>query len=103
MEVVSDSIFQLQEFTDCTKSLALQQRSGNKHLRCQPPLQGVVKINFDGVVFMSQKELGLGMIVRNSVGKCLAWRKRIYRFPDDHTVAETIAILEVANMGLSHL
>ncbi|KAK4431380.1 hypothetical protein Salat_0900100 [Sesamum alatum] len=67
----------------------------------QPPLHGVVKINFDGAVFANRKELGVGVIARNSAEACLAWRKRIHQFSTDPMVAETLALLEAAKMGLS--
>ncbi|KAL0340353.1 UNVERIFIED_CONTAM: hypothetical protein Sradi_4552100 [Sesamum radiatum] len=33
----------------------------------------LVKINFDGVVFGREGEMGIGVVARNSQGQCLAW------------------------------
>ncbi|KAL0341640.1 UNVERIFIED_CONTAM: hypothetical protein Scaly_1826600 [Sesamum calycinum] len=42
--------------------------------RWSPPKFGEVKLNFDGALFASSSEVGLGVIARDSAGACIWWK-----------------------------
>ncbi|KAL0303741.1 UNVERIFIED_CONTAM: hypothetical protein Sradi_6242200 [Sesamum radiatum] len=43
------------------------------HDRWSPPPVNVVKINFDGALFVNEGESGIGVVAHDSAGSCLAW------------------------------
>ncbi|KAL0387437.1 UNVERIFIED_CONTAM: hypothetical protein Sradi_2625500 [Sesamum radiatum] len=42
--------------------------------RWSPPGEGVVKLNFDGALFVASSEVGVGVVARDSAGACLWWK-----------------------------
>ncbi|KAL0285580.1 UNVERIFIED_CONTAM: hypothetical protein Scaly_2814500 [Sesamum calycinum] len=43
-------------------------------VRWSPPGLGEVKLNFDGAIFASSVEVGIGIIARDSAGACVGWK-----------------------------
>ena len=43
-----------------------------RRTRWKPPVQEVMKINFDGAIFTKEKSSGLGVIIRNRQGLVVA-------------------------------
>ncbi|KAL0308654.1 UNVERIFIED_CONTAM: putative mitochondrial protein [Sesamum radiatum] len=43
-------------------------------VRWSPPGLDEVKLNFDGAIFASSVEVGIGIIARDSVGACVGWK-----------------------------
>ncbi|KAL0401117.1 UNVERIFIED_CONTAM: hypothetical protein Slati_4141600 [Sesamum latifolium] len=67
--------------------------------RWSPPPANVVKINFDGALFVNEGESGVGVVARDSAGSCLAWLSR--RLPNclSPELVEAMAAREALSMA----
>ncbi|KAL0413622.1 UNVERIFIED_CONTAM: hypothetical protein Sradi_1563900 [Sesamum radiatum] len=67
--------------------------------RWSPPPVNVVKINFDGALFVNEGESGIGVVARDSADTCLAWLSR--RLPNCFSLelVEAMAAREALSMA----
>ncbi|XP_075670405.1 uncharacterized protein LOC142640206 [Castanea sativa] len=62
----------LQNFTEGHGQKLPPERRAASVVKCRPPSENVVKINFDGAIFGESDCAGLGVVIRNSEGHVLA-------------------------------
>ncbi|XP_062152163.1 uncharacterized protein LOC133860602 [Alnus glutinosa] len=59
-----------------------------------PPLDGVIKVNWDASMNMAKNWVGLGIIARDIKGLCMGARSIMLQAKTDPRTAETMATLE---------
>ncbi|KAK4406596.1 hypothetical protein Sango_0666100 [Sesamum angolense] len=99
-EVVALADCFLNEFVEIRACLAPSQRVQREDIICQSLAQGIVKINFDGAVFVSCASLGVGVIARNHEGSCMAWQLRRFDHSVEPTLAECLAAREAISLAI---
>ncbi|XP_030959402.1 uncharacterized protein LOC115981406 [Quercus lobata] len=57
------------------KCLTSRMKQPKENTKWQPPVEGIYKTNYDGVVFTESGEAGIGVIVRDARGEALAARR----------------------------
>ncbi|KAL0315338.1 UNVERIFIED_CONTAM: hypothetical protein Sradi_5412000 [Sesamum radiatum] len=65
-----------------------------------PPKLGEVKLNFDGALFASSSEVGLGVIARDSAGACIWWKSVCKQGMYEPEMVEAFAAREAILLAL---
>ena len=82
----------LADFQRANSSDALQPRSyGQARTQWMPPVEGEIKVNFDGAQFRDLGKAGLGVIIRNSRGHALASLSEQAPLPFSPDIVEAMA------------
>ncbi|KAL0360990.1 UNVERIFIED_CONTAM: putative mitochondrial protein [Sesamum radiatum] len=76
IDLVCSACLKLQEFVECGRRLDLSRLMPRSLPSWIPPNPRIIKLNFDGAVFLDKSTMGVGVIARNEMGECLAWRTR---------------------------
>ncbi|KAL0430273.1 UNVERIFIED_CONTAM: hypothetical protein Sradi_0653300 [Sesamum radiatum] len=58
------------------------------------PENGIIKLNYDGAIFSSSSEVGLGVIARDSAGACVWWKSARKRQVSEPEMVEALAARE---------
>uniref|UniRef100_A0A2N9HKV4 CCHC-type domain-containing protein n=1 Tax=Fagus sylvatica TaxID=28930 RepID=A0A2N9HKV4_FAGSY len=61
-------------------------------LRWSPPPPGYVKVNYDGAVFLETMEAGLGVVIRDELGRPMVSLSQKVPFPGSSTAVEALAL-----------
>ncbi|KAL0292279.1 UNVERIFIED_CONTAM: hypothetical protein Sradi_6995400 [Sesamum radiatum] len=93
MEILSQAIIHLSEFTNCQESLTVTQHR-TRISQWYPPPTDTIKVNFDGAHLRELSSTGIGVVARNSEGVLLAWRRKHLSFPTAPDHAEILAAKE---------
>ncbi|KAL0388585.1 UNVERIFIED_CONTAM: hypothetical protein Sradi_2740300 [Sesamum radiatum] len=59
-----------------------------------PPGEGVIKLNYDGAMFLSSLDIGIGVIARGSDGACVWWKSFRKRWLPEPEMVEAVAARE---------
>ncbi|KAL0418871.1 UNVERIFIED_CONTAM: hypothetical protein Sradi_1300600 [Sesamum radiatum] len=62
--------------------------------RWSPPGDGVIKLNYDGAMFSSSLEIGIGVIARDSARACVWWKSIRKRWIPKPEMVEALAARE---------
>ena len=62
----------LDEFQEVNKQPLAPTRQSPNEIKWSPPQSGHYKVNVDGVVFSKRKQVGIGVIIRDSTGMVIA-------------------------------
>ncbi|KAL0433401.1 UNVERIFIED_CONTAM: hypothetical protein Slati_2674400 [Sesamum latifolium] len=88
------------DFLDPHSSLSATPAS----LQWVAPPENVVKINSDATLFQDKGDIGIGVIARDSIGRCLAWKaSRFHRRLAAEAWAVRIAIELAAQYGWNRI
>ena len=81
--------------------------TNNAEVKWRPQTQGWYKINVDGAVFVAQKEAGVGVIIRDEVGRVVAALSKKIEAPLGALGIEAKAMEEAVifarDMGISNI
>ncbi|KAK4431084.1 hypothetical protein Salat_0870400 [Sesamum alatum] len=77
----------------CVSSAGTQHRQQEKWIKPNP---GTIKINFDGALFPQLKCSGVGILGRESNGRCLGWKTVLLPHVADAGVTEAFAVRAAA-------
>ena len=69
-------------------------------VRWQPPLVDLIKINFDRAVFKDEKRVGIGVVVRDSLGLVMASLSQNIPLPHSVVNLETLAACKALEFSL---
>ncbi|KAL0298976.1 UNVERIFIED_CONTAM: putative mitochondrial protein [Sesamum radiatum] len=69
--------------------------------RWSPPDTNWVKINFDGAIFQSTMELGIGVVARDALGNCVGWISARQKRLAEPELAEAFAAREAISFAHS--
>jgi hypothetical protein len=75
-----------------------QQRS-NEQVQWRPPPQNTYKVNWDAALDSVNQRMGVGVIVRDHMGRVIAARSTTVEFSSEPVVAEAIAALHAAEFS----
>ncbi|KAK4389862.1 hypothetical protein Sango_2323200 [Sesamum angolense] len=64
------------------------------------PPPDVIKLNFDGVTFYQDGEMGVGVVARNNLGQCVGWLSRQIHSAGTGFLAEAFAAREAVILAL---
>ncbi|KAK9993453.1 hypothetical protein SO802_023156 [Lithocarpus litseifolius] len=70
--VVRSSLMLLDEYQTANESPEVGQKSTHAIMRWSPPQQECYKVNVDGTVFTKRKQMGIGVVIRDSAGEVVA-------------------------------
>ncbi|KAK4421499.1 hypothetical protein Salat_2100500 [Sesamum alatum] len=68
--------------------------------RWQVPPPIYVKLNFDGATLMGGVQVGVGVVARDELGRCVAWLSRRVERTGDGELAESLAAREAVLLAL---
>lgn len=74
---VVDLVLGTMQVWDKAKTSSIESKQLNSVLQWHAPDENWIKVNFDGAIFHEEGESGLGVIVRDWQGQCLAWSQRL--------------------------
>ncbi|KAL0410641.1 UNVERIFIED_CONTAM: hypothetical protein Slati_3653800 [Sesamum latifolium] len=67
--------------------------------RWSPPASDWINVNFDGAIFTSTAEIGIGVIARDSRGHCVGWKSVRQRRVADAELVEAFAAREAISFA----
>ncbi|XP_042988759.1 uncharacterized protein LOC122316293 [Carya illinoinensis] len=87
---VNSALSLYNSFTDLSSSIAIDVR---KACKWQPPQEGFLKLNVDGVVFLELKKASIGLVLRDSKGAVVMAVTFLEREVDEPATIELLAVL----------
>jgi ribonuclease HI len=69
-------------------------------VRWSPPLEGTVYINCDAALFSSSRRMGLGVVIRNHIGRCVAACSELHEEVTAPEVAEALAMRRALSLAV---
>ena len=91
----------LEEFRTCQTSLSPSSRPTMKpQVRWSKPRRGYHKINYDGAIFNNSDETGIGVVVRDQEGTCIATLSQKVRYPQSVNNTEALAARRAVHFAL---
>jgi hypothetical protein len=68
-------------------------------VRWSPPLEGTVYINCDAALFSSSRRMGLGVVIRNHIGRCVAACSELHEEVTTPEVAKALAMRRALSLA----